>query len=155
MRTLLPLLLALLVAPPLSAAELRPVESDPMPGTVTTLSFVEENGLPGVAYFVRARYRENAHETLRSTQELGTTDLAGEVAWTPERPGVVVLAWEKPGAEGSAGSVNISVVHDGFPPGAILIAVFAGLLLLGGSVVFFLQMMRRDKAPAGRELPST
>jgi hypothetical protein len=126
-----------------------------MPGTVTNLSFVEENGLPGVAYVVRARYRENAHESLRSTQELGTSDLAGAVAWTPERSGVVVLAWEKPGAEGSAGSQNISVVHDGFPPGAIFIALFAGLLLLGGSVLFFLQMMREQKQPAGREMPST
>ena len=155
MKTLLPLLLTLLLTATATAAELRPVEVDPMPETVTTLAFVEENGLPGVAYVVRARYRENAHETLQSTQELGTTDLAGEVAWTPERSGVVVLAWEKPGVEGSAGSQNISVVYDGFPPLAIAIALFAGLLLLGGSVLFFLQMMREQKGPAGRELPST
>lgn len=155
MKTLLPLLLVTLLALPAGAATLRTPEVDPLPDTPITLELVEEDGRPAVAYQVEARYRENAHETLRSTQEVGVTDLGGAVAWTPERPGVVVLAWSKEGVEGSAGSQNISVLHDGFPPLAILIAVFAGLLLLGGSVLFFLQMLREEKQPAGREMPST
>ena len=155
MRTLLPLLLTVLLAGSAFAAELSPIETDPMPDIETRLKLVEGDGGPAVGYVVRARYRENAHETLRSTQELGTSDLAGEVVWVPQRSGVVVLAWEKPGAEGTGGSQNISVVYDGFPLGAMLIALFAGLLLLGGSVLFFLQMMREQKTPAGRELPST
>ncbi len=234
----LAILLALLIASPAAAAELRPVEVDPMPDTETRLELVEEDGLPGVAYQVTACYRQNAHASIQSSQEVGITDLAGAVTWVPERPGVVVLAWEKapwaapaappvepladdddsavgdndsvvsedddsanegvndsvvsddddsaapaplepdasaddddsataaaaaPAAPekpicertGDVGSKNISVVHDGFPPLAVLIALFAGLLLLGGSVTFFLQMMREQKEPAGREMPST
>jgi hypothetical protein len=151
-------LAALLLAAPAAAqappATLDPVAEDPVTDKTTVLQLTLA-GLPATGYAVVARYRENAHETLKSTQEIGTTDAEGKVDWVPERPGVVVLAWEQPGVEGTAGKQNISVVYDGAPIGAVIIALFAGLMLLGGSVAFFVQMIREGKRTAGRELPST
>lgn len=99
-----------------------------------TLTFTAGPG-PVAGLAVTANYRVNAHESLTVKQAIGTTNNEGQVQWTPEQAGVVVLEWE-------GGSKNVSVRHDGIPPMALIVAVLAGLLLLGGSVMFFVHMLR-------------
>jgi hypothetical protein len=89
-------------------------------------------------------YRENAHATLRREQPLGVTDSAGRLPWTPEQAGVVVLQWE-------GGDQRVSVLHDGIPAAAIAVMILAGLALLGGSVLFFVQMLRQPEPPVIEE----
>jgi hypothetical protein len=127
-----------LAAPAAAAPSLEPPETAPVEGRTTGLSFSDEAGDPAPGLVITAVYRENAHASLRREQAVGTTDAAGRVDWTPEQAGVVVLQWE-------GGSRNVSVVHDGLPPAALLVALLAGLALLGGSVAFFAQMLRQPK----------
>ena len=117
-----------------SAAAIAPVE-----GQAITLRFVAD-GRPAAGLEVEAKYRENAHASLQSTQAVGTTGADGTVSWTPEKPGVVALTWE-------GGSSHVAVRHDGTPLSGLLIALLAGVLLLGGSIVFFLQMLRAKELP--------
>lgn len=126
-------------APSLVAPADAPVEGQP---TVLTL---RDGSQPASGLAVTAVYRENAHAALRHEQAVGTTSGEGTVEWTPESAGVVVLQWE-------GGSSSISVVYDGTPIGGILIALFAGLALLGGSVLFFLQMLRQDDSEMVSEI---
>ena len=143
--TLLTVVLAQVPTPSMAPLEegVSPMEGEPI-----ALTFVRESE-PAAGLAVEALYRPNAHVVLRSTQAIGTTDSAGRVEWTPEKAGVVVISWE-------GGTHNVSVKHAHVPVLAVIIAVFAGVLLLGGSVLFFVQMMRdggsKFEAP---ESPST
>lgn len=136
MRRLLLLLCA--TAAPLTAAPslIAPVEA-PVEGQPMVLSF-RDDGVPATGVSVTAVYRENAYAALRHEQSVGTTDGEGRVEWTPSSAGVVVLKWE-------GGAQNLSVVHDGPPVAGVVIALFAGLALIGGSVLFFVQMLRQPE----------
>lgn len=136
------LILALSTAAHAGAVTLRDPGETPVEGRPVTLTLAADDGSPAAGLTVSARYRENAHEKLRSEQAIGTTDSSGNVEWRPERAGVVVIAWE-------GGRRNLSVLHDGPQPGAVVVSVLAGVILLGGSVLFFVQMLRKDR---GREL---
>lgn len=126
---------------------LSPREAAPVDGQAIELRLEDDSvpavGAVGVA--VTAVYRENAHARLRREQAVGVTDANGRVTWTPDAAGVVVLQWE-------GGSENVSVRHDGIPTGGLLVAILAGLALLGGSVLFFVQMLRQPDAELIDEL---
>jgi len=116
------------------AAQLKPVE-----GQTITLHFVDD-GEPAAAVTVEAQYRQNAHASLQHSQKIGTTSSDGTLRWTPSEPGVVALAWQ-------GGGATIAVRHDGTPISGLLIALLAGILLLGGSVYFFVRMIATDELP--------
>jgi hypothetical protein len=99
---------------------------------------LEQAALPAAGVAITASYRQNAHKKLQHVQQIGTTAADGTLRWEPAEPGVVVLAWE-------GGSRNVSVLHHGVPVAGVLVALIAGLLLLGGSVFFVLQMLRRQE----------
>lgn len=136
-------LLTLLATAVAAAAELQPLDEGPIRGRSTTLSFVDGD-TPAAGLTVTATYRQGAHAVLQRVQEIGTTDGAGRVAWTPEQAGVVVLAWE-------GGTHNVSVLYGDIPPRSVAVAILAGLLLLGGSVYFFVQMIRTGRPELSRE----
>ncbi len=92
-------------------------------------------GLPVAGVKLQVAYRENAHKDLQHQQHIGPSDAQGRIEWTPEEAGVVVFSW--PG-----GKKNISVFYDGLPWSGLLVMLFAGFLLLGGTVFFFAQMLR-------------
>jgi hypothetical protein len=131
-------------APAAAAPELTPLSSPPIEGAATQL-LLRDDGAPAQRVAVTAVYRENAHASLRREQAIGLTDDGGSVTWTPDAAGVVVLQWE-------GGSENVSVLHDGTPFGGLVVAILAGLALLGGSVLFFLQMLRQPDAELIEEL---
>ena len=128
------LLLGLVVARPAVSEVTVEVPTDPVEGRPLVLTFTD-NGSPASGLEVTARSRDQAHEALRKEESLGATGADGTLSWTPRQPGVAVLAWE-------GGTHNLSVLHDGVPTGAVVIGLFAGLLLLGGSVLFFVAMLR-------------
>lgn len=129
---LLPIFFA---APALAPLERPPVESEPSRLVLT------DGEHPATGVELVAVYRENAHKTLRVEQIIGETDSAGEVQWTPQQAGVVVLSW-------AGGNKNVSVLHPSMPGGGLLIAVLAGVGLLGGSVLLFVAMVREKPRSA-------
>ena len=90
---------------------------------------------PAQGIELKAAYRENAHKALQHQQTIGRSAFDGTLRWVPEEAGVVVLSWE-------GGTKNISVFYDGVPISGVLVALLAGFLLLGGTIFFFIQMMR-------------
>ena len=143
-RVLISSLVLSLALPAAATPTLSPLEAPPVQGKPTELVLTDD-GAPALGLTVTAVYRENAHESLRREQPVGATDTTGLVTWTPDAAGVVVLQWE-------GGSKNVSVRHDGVPFGGLLVAILAGLALLGGSVAFFLQMLRQPGSELIEEL---
>lgn len=94
---------------------------------------LKDKPAPGVE--LQAHYRSNAHAALQHQQNLGRSDAQGLIHWTPKEAGVVVLKW-------NGGQHNVSVFYDGVPFSGVLVAVLAGLLLIGGTIFFFAQMLR-------------
>jgi len=90
---------------------------------------------PAAGIEIRVAYRQNAHQALQHQQLIGPSDARGRIKWTPKEAGVVVMTW--PG-----GHKNISVFYDGLPWSGLVVMLFAGFLLLGGTVFFFAQMLR-------------
>lgn len=120
-----------------AAPELVEPGAHPVEGEATTLQLLD-GGAPAAGVSLTALYRKNAHDSLQHEQAVGTTGADGTVAWTPDSAGVVVLQWEE-------GQSQVSVLHSGTPVGGVLIALLAGLALLGGSVLFFVQMLRQPE----------
>lgn len=126
---LLALAPAAAIAAPSFVIEGHPVAGQPITVTLTDgETFV--GGTP-----VQAVYRMNAHDSLLHTQDVGVTDAAGRVEWVPEEAGVVVLKWD-------GGSQAVSVRFNGTPWAGVFIAIFAGLLLVGGTIGLLLHMLR-------------
>lgn len=106
----------------------------------------ERDGRPAAGVVVTARYRENASRAITHQEDVGTTGADGTLAWTPEDAGVVVLSWE-------GGSRNVSVLYARTPLLGVLIAVFAGIVLVGGSVWTFFRMRAEETKFHGPEVP--
>jgi hypothetical protein len=96
---------------------------------------LQREGSPVARVEVKANYRQNALESLQQTRTVGITDASGRVVWTPTQAGVVTLEWE-------GGTKNVAVRYDGAPGLGIVVMILAGILLLGGTICFFLQMAR-------------
>jgi len=136
------LVLAAAAPPPATMADLA---AGPVEGREVVLRF-ERDAAPAAGVAVRARYRENAIAAIAHEQEVGVTGEDGTLVWVPEDAGVVVLSWE-------GGSRNVSVLHAGIPPLGVVIAVIAGILLLGGSVFSFFRLRAEEADFDVPELP--
>jgi len=111
--------------------EKLPDSSEIIEGKEVVLKFNQ----PGIE--VKAKYRENAYEKLQHTQEIGKTSANGVLRWTPYQAGVVALSWE------DGGEKNVSVLHDGAPLSGTAVMLVAGIILLGGTVRYFMQMLKQ------------
>lgn len=137
------------------AADAAPVivAEDPYPlrGETTEIRVEGADGqpLPGVA--LRARYRPNS-ETAH-TAELGATDAAGRVAWTPDDAGVVLL--EAGDTAAPLAQHRVSVRFGGFPPLGLLVMAVAAVLLFGGAALGFAWLMSAPEPLPAEEPPST
>jgi len=126
-------------------ATLAQFETHPVGGRATMLRF-ERDGQPAVGIAVTARYRENADPAIAHQQMIGATGTDGTLSWVPEDAGVVVLSWE-------GGTRNVSVLHAGVPFLGVAIAVLAGILLLGGSILTFFRMRDEEADFVDTEIP--
>lgn len=81
---------------------------------------------------------------VEKTVTVGTTNNAGIVRWTPEDVGVVTIsaAWTEEDSTAGTATSNISVKFASLPVDGIAIMIFAGLLLLGGSIIRFTRLLR-------------
>ena len=90
----------------------------------------------GVGVEITATYRPNAHESIRHSNVIGTTDGNGNLSWTPEESGIVVPSWK-------GGEKAVSVRNRTTPLSGVIIMIFAGIVLIGGMLRYFIQMMRQ------------
>lgn len=99
-------------------------------------------GSPLAGAKVRATYRPGSR--VEATADVGTTDPGGGVDWVPQEAGIVSISAEFTGEDGGTIQLhtNVSVKFASTPLSGILIMLFAGILLIGGSVVRFTRYMR-------------
>lgn len=83
-----------------------------------------------------ATYRPGSQ--VSRTEELGTTNGAGQLVWTPTDAGIVTLA--ATAQDGTTLSSNLSVYFSGVPGMGLLIMIGAGALLYGGVIRGFRSM---------------
>jgi hypothetical protein len=88
---------------------------------------------------VSVTYRPGS--SVSRTEDIGVTGEGGRVEWTPHLAGIATLnaTWD-----GGTSTTNVSVRFAHTPLGGVAIMLLAGLLLVGGSVV---RIMRIMKAP--------
>ncbi len=129
------------------------VADDPFPlrGETTEIRVEGADGRPLAGVALRARYRPNS-ETAH-TAEMGVTDAAGRVEWTPDDAGVVLL--EAGDAAAPIAQHRVSVRFGGFPPLGLLVMVVAAALLFGGAALGFWWLMRGPEPLPTDEPPST
>jgi hypothetical protein len=132
-------LVGLLLAGTGSPPVLQNLEGSPVEGRELILH-LRDGGGPAGGVAVKVSYRQNAHRSLAHEQEIGTTGEDGTVRWTPMEAGVVVLSWE-------GGSENVSVIRSATPLTGVIVAIFAGILLLGGTGLSFYRMLTEGDVP--------
>lgn len=93
---------------------------------------------------IRVTYRPESR--VETTDSLGTTNDAGIVHWTPEDVGVVTIsaAWMEGDSTTGAATQNISIKFASTPANGIAIMVFAGFILLGGSIIRLSRLIRES-----------
>lgn len=137
------------------AADAAPVivadDAYPLRGEITAIRVEGADGRPLAGVALRARYRPNS-ETAH-TADLGVTDAAGRVEWTPDDAGVVLLEAGDPAAP--VAQHRVSVRFGGFPPLGLLVMAVAALLLFGGAALGFAWLMRAPRPLPADEPPST
>ena len=86
---------------------------------------------------VAVTYRPGSSVEL--TEEVGTTGPGGRLVWTPTTAGIALISatWD-----GGETSTNISVKFASVPAGGLIIMILAGLLLVGGSAVRIIRVMK-------------
>jgi len=84
------------------------------------------------------------------TDTIGLTDVRGRVRWVPAFAGIVSLTARR-GHETVATAA--SVQFPSVPPGAVLVFLFAGTVLLGGSGWAIIRLFERD-APLDADPPA-
>lgn len=166
-KTLLTILILTgLLSAPVSAeitihlAEEFPLRGEEVIVTVTDDRNFAERALKEVKLeesTVTATYRPSSETA--ATEDLGTLDASGQVAWTPTDAGIVTLAVHPAEGEGepdaTLATTDLSVRYGGFPPAGLLIMVIAGLLLFGGAAVGMALLLRDPLHAPTEEPPST
>lgn len=114
----------------------------PIEGERTELYIQDDTGGPVPGASVRATYRPGS--SVEEISEIGITGKSGRVNWTPAIAGIVTLAatWSTAAGDTVTASANVSVKFRSTPAGGILIMLLAGLLLVGGSAVRILRVLR-------------
>jgi hypothetical protein len=100
----------------------------------------EGNSVPGAE--ITATYRPGS--SVENTSIVGSTGKSGRITWIPATAGIVTLSasWESATGDTVTTSANVSVRFSSTPAGGLIIMVLAGLLLVGGSVVRILRVVR-------------
>ena len=113
-----------------------------MEGEKTELYIQDDAGNPVAGADVSATYRPGS--SVEETVSIGVTGKSGRILWFPAAAGIVTLAAAWTSAEGDTvtTSTNISVKFKSTPAGGIVIMLLAGLLLVGGSAVRILRVLR-------------
>jgi len=124
---------------PAAAADIVLRQKYPTEGAVTQVFVQNEDGSPVPGADVTVTYRPGS--SVSHTEEVGVTGEGGRIEWTPATAGIAALhaKWE-----GGESSTNVSVKFAHVPAGGIIIMLLAGVLLVGGSVV---RIMRVLKSP--------
>jgi hypothetical protein len=114
-------------------------EKYPTEGENTELFIQADDGTPVSGAAVTVVYRPGS--SVEATEAVGTTGPSGRLAWTPQTAGIasVNAVWD-----GGDTSANVSVKFGGAPAGGLIIMVLAGLLLVGGSVVRIMRVLRTE-----------
>ena len=114
-------------------------EKYPTEGENTELFIQADDGTPVSGAAVSVIYRPGS--SVEATEAVGTTGPSGRLAWTPQTAGIVSVnaTWD-----GGSTSANVSVKFGGAPAGGLIIMVLAGLLLVGGSIVRIMRVLRTE-----------
>lgn len=131
---------ATLLSGPFASAEVSVSEEVLTRGRAVTATVVDESGAPVVDGVVRALYFPNSK--VEREVEVGTTDAAGQVEWTPSHPGIAVLSASSD--DTSHGSSSYSVRFDGVPASGLAVFVVAATILLGG-LVFGIRRLQSEQ----------
>lgn len=132
MRTAGVICVLLLWAAPALSATIAWSPADPVEGQPATVTLTEGD-LPLAGASVRAVYQPGSE--VARTEEIGLTDDAGTLAWTPVRAGVVRLQAEVTTPDTTfVVSRNLSVRFHRVPWMGLLVMAAAGLVLYGGVV---------------------
>ena len=109
----------------------------PVQNEKTRILVQTQAGNPLVGVKVKALYRPGSR--VEADSEVGITDSGGGVNWIPQEAGIVTISAEFPGEDGNniLLETNVSVKFASTPLSGILIMLFAGILLIGGSIVRF------------------
>ena len=102
----------------------------PTEGASATIIVTDGDGNPVTGATVEAVYSPGSE--VSRTEEVGTTDESGAVAWTPTGAGIVSL--ETTAADSTSITANLSVRFDGLPIPGLLIFLLAGIILFSGII---------------------
>ena len=112
----------------------------PIQGQSTLVYVVDQDNRAIQGAKVKVTYRPESR--VEKAVDLGSTDEAGMIEWIPKDAGVVVLSADWPDNPGQPLDKRVSVRFSSLPRGGILIMIFAGLLLIGGSVMRFIRILK-------------
>jgi len=109
----------------------------PVAGTPCEVLVQDDANLPRPGATVSVTYRPGS--SVERPSRVGTTDDSGRVVWTPELAGIatVTASWA-----GGSTRANVSVQFSHPPLSGLLIMVFAGIVLVGGSAVRIRRVLR-------------
>ena len=93
-----------------------------------TLTFTTGKG-PAANVPITALYYKNTIPAIEHQQSIGATNTTGQLQWIPTEAGVVQLTWP-------TGNTTFSVIYDKTPWTGFLVAIGAGIILFGGSLLF-------------------
>lgn len=131
-RIVLLIILVAAAAPGLSAAPVLELDDDfPVRGEPVTVRLA--GGDEDATYSFSVTYRPNS-ETSRE-EEVGEFNLDGTLRWTPLDAGITTISVADESGE-VVYTRNIAVRFDSPPVTGLIIFLFAGLLLFGGSTTF-------------------
>ncbi|MFH1754612.1 MAG: hypothetical protein ABIA59_02815 [Candidatus Latescibacterota bacterium] len=101
-----------------------------------------QSGNPVSGAKLIATYRPGSR--VQEDSEVGITDAHGAVDWIPIEAGIVSISTEFIGEDSTAVQLqtNISVKFASTPFSGVLIMLFAGILLIGGSIIRFTRYIR-------------
>lgn len=114
----------------------------PVEGERTELYVQDDDGNSVSGAEVMATYRPGS--SVENTTTVGTTGRSGHMTWIPSTAGIVTISatWETEAGDTVTTTANVSVKFRSTPAGGLLIMFLAGLLLVGGSAVRILRVVR-------------
>jgi hypothetical protein len=108
-------------------------------GELVSVILVDTTRDDVTGFVVTARYYPNS--TVESVVEIGVTDSAGTVPWTPKYAGMVTLSARQGDV---VVSKSVGVRFPALPGGAVVVFLFAGTVLLGGAGWSLVRLMEHE-----------
>ncbi len=127
------------------AAESQPMvvlrTAFPVQKEKTEIHVLDASGNPVGGATIEATYRPGSRVSVVSP--VGITDSSGGADWIPQHAGVVRIdaRWRDDDGSEILATMNASVRFASTPIGGIIIMIFAGVLLIGGSIVHFARLI--------------